>query len=179
MEQKFSKQQIFEFYANRVDLGQRGSFTISGFAQAAQAYFNKDLKDLSPAEAALIAGIIQAPAIFALPPSRARPGTPQPGAGKHGGDARDLAGRCGKGQGHAVEAGAAQRGGQRRALLVDLLRETLISRLDERQMNEQGYRIYTTLDPDLQKAAASAVETGMKLVDRQVTKAAYQADEDR
>src|SRR6202022_697485 len=61
MEQKFSKQQIFEFYANRVDLGQRGSFTISGFAQASQAYFNKDLKDLSPAEAALIAGIIQAP----------------------------------------------------------------------------------------------------------------------
>ncbi len=61
MEQKLSKQQIFEFYANRVDLGQRGSFTISGFAQAAQAYFNKDLKDLTPAEAALIAGIIQAP----------------------------------------------------------------------------------------------------------------------
>src|SRR6202040_183374 len=61
LEQKFSKQQIFEFYANRVDLGQRGSFTISGFAQASQAYFNKDLKDLSPAEAALIAGIIQAP----------------------------------------------------------------------------------------------------------------------
>jgi penicillin-binding protein 1B len=53
---------------------------------------------------------------------------------------------------------------------VDLLRETLISRLDERQMNDQGYRIYTTLDPDLQKAAASAVETGMKLVDDQVTK---------
>ena len=37
---------------------------------------------------------------------------------------------------------------------VDLLRETLISKLDERQMNDQGYRIYTTLDPDLQKAAA-------------------------
>ena len=61
MEQKLSKQQIFEFYANRVDLGQRGSFTISGFAQASQAYFNKDLKDVTPAEAALIAGIIQAP----------------------------------------------------------------------------------------------------------------------
>lgn len=61
MEQKFSKPQIFEFYANRVDLGQRGSFTISGFAQASQAYFNKDLKDLTPAEVALIAGIIQAP----------------------------------------------------------------------------------------------------------------------
>jgi penicillin-binding protein 1B len=51
-----------------------------------------------------------------------------------------------------------------------MLRETLISKLDERQMNDQGYRIYTTLDPELQKAAAAAVQTGMKLVDDQVTK---------
>jgi penicillin-binding protein 1B len=43
LEQKFSKQQILEFYANRVDLGQRGSFTISGLAEGARAYFNKDL----------------------------------------------------------------------------------------------------------------------------------------
>ncbi len=53
---------------------------------------------------------------------------------------------------------------------VDLLRETLITKLDERQMNDQGYRIYSTIDPDLQKAAAAAVETGIKLVDDQVTK---------
>ena len=37
-------------------------------------------------------------------------------------------------------------------------------------MNDQSYRIYTTLDPDLQRAAAQAVDTGMKLVDDQVTK---------
>jgi penicillin-binding protein 1B len=37
LERKFSKQQIFEFYTNWVDLGQRGSFTISGFAEAARA----------------------------------------------------------------------------------------------------------------------------------------------
>jgi penicillin-binding protein 1B len=61
LEQKFSKQQIFEFYANRVDLGQRGSFTISGFAEACKSYFNKDLKDITLPEAALLAGLIQAP----------------------------------------------------------------------------------------------------------------------
>src|SRR6202043_368550 len=53
---------------------------------------------------------------------------------------------------------------------VDLVRETLISKMDERQMNDQSYRIYTTLDPDLQKAAAEAVETGIKLVDIKVKK---------
>ena len=43
LEQKFSKKQIFEFYANWVDLGQRGSFSISGFAEASKAYFNLSL----------------------------------------------------------------------------------------------------------------------------------------
>ena len=61
LEQKFSKQQILEFYTNRVDLGQRGSFTISGFAEGARSYFNKDLKDVTLPEAALLAGLIQAP----------------------------------------------------------------------------------------------------------------------
>ena len=61
LEQKFTKQQIFEFYANRVDLGQRGSFTISGLAEGAHSYFNKDLKDITLPEAALLAGLIQAP----------------------------------------------------------------------------------------------------------------------
>ena len=34
---------------------------------------------------------------------------------------------------------------------VDLVRDTVISKLNEREMNEQAYRIYTTLDPDLQR----------------------------
>src|SRR5438477_3585321 len=61
LEQKFTKQQIFEFYANWVPLGQRGSFAISGLAEASRAYFNKDLKDVTLPEAALLAGIIQGP----------------------------------------------------------------------------------------------------------------------
>ena len=56
-----------------------------------------------------------------------------------------------------------------------MVRDTLINKLDERQMNEQSDRIYTTLDPDLQKAAAQAVENGMKLVDEQVQTAAHAA----
>jgi penicillin-binding protein 1B len=171
MEQKFSKQQIFEFYANRVDLGQRGSFTISGVAQAAQAYFNKDLKDLSPAEAALIAGIIQAPSY--LSPYR----HPERALERRNVVLDSMV------ETHALTREQAEKSKATPLKLappnveasdapyfVDLLRETLISKLDERQMNDQGYRIYTTLNPDLQKAAASAVEVGMKLVDEQVTK---------
>ncbi len=53
---------------------------------------------------------------------------------------------------------------------VDMVRETLISRFNEHDLNDESYHIYTTLDPDLQKAAAQAVEMGIKLVDDQVTK---------
>jgi penicillin-binding protein 1B len=61
LEQRFSKKQIFELYANQVDMGQRGSFTITGFGEAANAYFGKDLKDITLPEAALLAGLVQRP----------------------------------------------------------------------------------------------------------------------
>src|SRR4030088_2926402 len=48
--------------------------------------------------------------------------------------------------------------------------DLLINRFSERDLNDQSYRIYTTLDPDLQKSAAQAVEAGIKLVDEQVKK---------
>jgi penicillin-binding protein 1B len=51
-----------------------------------------------------------------------------------------------------------------------MVRDTIVSKLNEHEVNEQEYRIYTTLDPGLQRAAAQAVEIGIKLVDDQVTK---------
>ncbi|MGB9109049.1 MAG: transglycosylase domain-containing protein, partial [Telluria sp.] len=46
LEHRFNKQQIFQMYANQVPLGQRGSFAIDGFGEAAQAYFGKDVDQL-------------------------------------------------------------------------------------------------------------------------------------
>jgi penicillin-binding protein 1B len=171
LEQKFSKQQIFEFYANRVDLGQRGSFTIAGFAEGSRSYFNKDLKDITLPEAALLAGLIQAPSYLSpyRHPERAL-------------DRRNLVIES------MVETGAVTREQADKAkaaplklappnveasdapYFVDMVRDTIVSKLNEHEVNEQEYRIYTTLDPGLQRAAAQAVETGIKLVDDQVTK---------
>src|SRR5712692_1649567 len=61
LEHRFTKQQIFELYANQIYLGNRGSFAIRGFGEAAQAYFGKDVRELSLGEAAFLAGIIRAP----------------------------------------------------------------------------------------------------------------------
>ena len=171
LEQKFSKQQIFEFYANRVDLGQRGSFTISGLAEGSRSYFNKDLKDITVPEAALLAGLIQAPS-FLSPyrhPERAleRRNTVIESMVETGAITREQADKAKqvplKLAPPNVEASDAP-------YFVDMVRDTIVSRLNEREVNDQEYRIYTTLDPDLQRAAAQAVETGMKLVDEQVTK---------
>src|SRR5271163_2734149 len=171
LEQKFSKQQIFEFYANRVDLGQRGSFTISGLAEGSRSYFNKDLKDVTLPEAALLAGLIQAPSYLSpyRHPERAleRRNTVIETMVENGVITRDQATKAKatplKLAPPNVEASDAP-------YFVDMVRDTVVSRLNEREINEQEYRIYTTLDPDLQKAAAQAVETGMQLVDDQVTK---------
>jgi penicillin-binding protein 1B len=171
LEQKFSKQQIFEFYGNWVNLGQRGSFAISGFAEASKAYFNKDLKDITLPEAALLAGIIQRPSY--LSPYRHQ---------DRAMDRRNLVLDA------MVETRAITREQAEKAkatplklappnveasdapYFVDMVRDTLINRFNEHDLNDQSYRIYTTLDPDLQKAAAQAVEMGIKLVDEQVTK---------
>ncbi|MFI5106897.1 MAG: transglycosylase domain-containing protein, partial [Terriglobales bacterium] len=53
---------------------------------------------------------------------------------------------------------------------VDLIREQLLAKYNEEELNGEGYRIYTTLDPGLQKAAAEAVEVGRKEVDAQIKK---------
>jgi len=61
LEHRFSKEKIFELYANEVPLGQRGSFSINGFGEAAQAYFGEDVRQLTLPQAALLAGLIQSP----------------------------------------------------------------------------------------------------------------------
>jgi membrane peptidoglycan carboxypeptidase len=61
LEQRFSKQQIFQLYANEIYLGNRGSFAIHGFAEGSLAYFNKDIRELALPEAAFLSGIIRAP----------------------------------------------------------------------------------------------------------------------
>jgi len=60
-----------------------------------------------------------------------------------------------------------------------MVRDTVVNKLNEHEVNDQEYRIYTTLDPDLQRAAAQAVETGIKLVDDQVTKMRTPQDQGR
>src|SRR5215213_3006539 len=65
LEKRMSKEEIFTLYCNEIYLGQYGLTGIHGVEQAARAYFDKDLKDLSLQEAAAIAAMIKNPTRFA------------------------------------------------------------------------------------------------------------------
>ncbi len=171
LEQRFDKKKIFELYANQVDMGQRGSFTITGFGEAAQAYFGKDLKEVTIPEAALLAGLIQRPS--SLNPY------------KHADralerrnlvlDAMVETGAITRAQADIAKATPLKLAPQNveasdAPYFVDLIREQLLAKYNEDELNGDGYRIYTTLDPNLQKAAADAVDIGIREVDAQVKK---------
>ncbi len=171
LEQRLSKQQIFELYANQVDMGQRGSFTIRGFAEAARAYFNKDLQGLTLPEAALLAGLIQRPSYLSpyRHPDRAleRRNLVLETMVETGAITRE---QCEKAKAAPLKLAPPNVEASDAPYFVDLVKDSLSGQYGDRELNENSYRIYTTLDTDLQKAAADAVQIGIKQVDEQVNK---------
>src|SRR5262249_26513061 len=61
LERRATKDEILELYLNDIPLGQRGSFGIRGVSEAARLFFGKDVSNVSLAEAATMAGVIQSP----------------------------------------------------------------------------------------------------------------------
>src|SRR5208337_3124029 len=53
---------------------------------------------------------------------------------------------------------------------VDLVHDQLLQKLGDRDVNSEGLRIYTSLDPDLQREATMAVESTIHVVDERVDK---------
>src|ERR1700722_817061 len=172
LEQRFNKQQIFELYANEVYLGNRGSFGIRGFSEASVAYFGKDLRQLSIAECAYLAGIIRAPNYYSSADRH-----PERGA-----QARDrvLTQMLENKYITEEELAAAKHAplkivhaagsGSEAPYFVDMVKDHLLDKYSESELLSQNFRVYTTLDPALQRAAAAAVDAGAKNVDALLAK---------
>jgi penicillin-binding protein 1B len=171
LEHRFTKKQIFEMYANQINLGQRGSFSINGFGEAAQAYFGKDVRQLDLAECALLAGIIQRPNYFN--PFRHADRTIDrrnlvlDSMVETGAITKDQAERA---KAEPLHLSAASVDASEAPYFVDLVRDQLVQKLGERDFNAESLRIYTSLDPDLQREATAAVESTIHVVDEQVDK---------
>jgi len=171
LEHRFSKKQIFEMYANQINLGQRGSFAINGFGEAAQAYFGKDVRQLDLSECALLAGMIQRPNYFT--PFRhadraiERRNLVLDSMVETGSITKEQAERA---KDEPLHLATASVDASEAPYFVDLVRDQLLQKIGERDANLEGLRIYTTLDPDLQRLATSTVENTVHVVDELVDK---------
>jgi penicillin-binding protein 1B len=142
LEHRFTKKQIFEAYANQINLGQRGSFSIQGFGEASQVYFGKDVRQLDLAECAMLAGIIQRPNYFNpfRHPDRTieRRNLVLDSMVETGAISKSMAERAKAEQLHlvpgSVDASEAH-------YFVDLVRDQLVQKLGDRDFNREGLRI--------------------------------------
>ncbi len=165
LEWKLSKKQILENYANHVYLGRGSGMDVRGFAQASETFFGKALKDISVAEAAMLAGLAQRPSYF--DPIRhtdraiARRNVVLRLMRQNGLLAESQFREASAEQIQLASRAAATSGAP---WFLDLA----IDQLETAHGGETQAHVYTTLDSDLQRMAMSAVAEGMGTVDAQL-----------
>lgn len=160
-----SKERIFQYYANDVPLGRSGSFAIRGFGEAAQAFFGKSIRQLTVPEAATLAGIVQAPSYYnpVNHPNRARA-------------RRNIVLKMMLDNRYITEAqykaacatplsvAKPDTESADAPYFVDIVNERLGDEFPQDDFQSDGAKIYTTIDPELQRDAAKAVADGMRQV---------------
>jgi len=167
LNERASKDAILEMYLNDIPLGQRGSFAIYGIAEASRLFFGKDVSNVTLAEAATIAGVIQSPS--ALSPfnnparCRERRNVVLGAMVDAGYVTADVAERASKEPllvvQRALEAEA--------PYFVDYVGQTLDSQYPGlTTTTNQAVDVYTTLDLHLQRLAQDAVRDGLTKVDQ-------------
>lgn len=157
LEMRASKDAILEAYLNEIYLGQDGSRAIHGVGAAARFYFGEDAGDLTLAQSALLAGMIQAPNRYN--PVR----NPDTARERRNTVLRTMAGQGRINERDANRAMASRLGArERRTRTVDARWFLDAARGDlPRYLPRRGAAIHTTLDPTLQRAAERAVREGL------------------
>ena len=163
LEQQLSKDEILYLYLNQIYLGS-GAY---GVAAAAQVYFAKDIQDVNLAEAALLAGLPQAPSrtspIHHAKRARARQLyvlERMEAASVISHADREAAANT------RIQVGEHLGSYARAPDYVEYVRRLLEERYGNRAAYELGLRIDTALDPQMQKAAEKSVREGLKALDR-------------
>ncbi len=166
LEGRADKKEILELYLNEIYLGQVGSFSINGMGEASRRYFQKDVGNLSLAESALLAGMIQAPNPYN--PSR------HP---KRAMERRNLVLRamtesgfidektCETAIAEPIEVEESAKT-EEAPYFVDLVKTQLAQRY--KGLTTQNLSIYTSLDLNLQAIAQEALQKGLEQVDKMV-----------
>ena len=156
VEARYSKQQILEAYLNEAYFGQRGPLALRGVGAAARAYFAKEVHQLTPGEAAILAGMLRAPNTYSpvLHPDRARDRRDTVLARMRDLGTLDTPGYE-RARREPLRSLARPWPGQAAPYFADVVREELEAR------SLDVTRVDTTLDLTLQRFAENAVARGL------------------
>jgi penicillin-binding protein 1A len=161
IESKYSKDKILELYLNQIALG-NGAY---GIETAAQRYFGKSARDLNLAEAATLAGLPKAPERYnpRRSPERAiqRRNTVLE-IMREQGAVSDADASLAKA--YPLQLARRSEAGDVAPYYVEWIRQQLEQQFGQR-LYEQGLKVYTTLDVDLQSAAERALENQLRAIE--------------
>ncbi|MGH9605317.1 MAG: penicillin-binding protein 1A [Terracidiphilus sp.] len=163
IERAFTKQQIFTLYANQIYLGSG----MYGFEAASEYFFSKHAKDLTLTEAALLAGLPKGPVAFSpiLYPERAlRRRNLVLDEMEH--DKIVTHAQAEAAREAPLGLHLAQPTGSVAPWFQDAVRAELDNRFGSDEVHEDGLRVQTTLDLNLQKVANRAVLDGLAAYER-------------
>ena len=166
LEWRYSKHELLEGYLNEVYLGQQGAHAIHGFGRAVHYYFGRALADLDLDEMALLAGLVRGPSYY--DPRR----YPERAKRRRNQVIDLLEDRRIAGPGDAARARGEPLGvtprppaaSARFPAFVDLVRRQLRRDYPTGVLRSEGLRIFTTLDPTVQRAAESALDGSMQVL---------------
>jgi penicillin-binding protein 1A len=163
IEHSLAKDEILQLYVNQIYLGQRAY----GFAAAAQIYFGKSLSDLTLAEIATLAGLPKAPSSFnpVANPKRAKIRQQYVlRRMRELGAITDAQFRAASKEQISV-TGALQDYSIRADYFAEMTRQAMYQRYKD-DAYHKGFRVYTTLNSEHQRAAYQAVRAGVLAYDR-------------
>src|SRR6476646_2710315 len=161
IEAKYDKKKILELYLNQIDLG-HGAY---GVETASQRYFGKSVRDLNLAEAATLAALPKAPARYnpVRYPERAiqRRNTVIELMRQDGKISDADASRA---KAYPLQLANKTATGETAPYFVEWVRQPLDAQFGK-QLYEQGLKVYTTLDLDMQSAAERALERQARAIE--------------
>ena len=168
LEMRYSKQEILEAYLNEIYLGQDGHRAIHGFGLASHYYFNRPIGEIDAAQVALLVGLVRGPSYYDpwRHPERSR--------------ARRDTVLALMVEEHVIDAATAERIRQQPVgvgardvarsrfypAYLDLVRRQLRRDYPEDVLASEGLRVFTGLDPAVQRAAEQALQQTLARIER-------------
>ncbi len=163
LERRYGKDEILETYLNEIYFGQNGIMGIYGIGQGAWFYFEKAPKDLTLGEAALLAGIIRSPNVFA-------PSKDINKAIRRRNLVLEVLFAEGKitlqsyfsARGEKVIAKTLKQRLNTAPYFIDEIRRQVADLYPRRILTSGGLKIFSTLDPEIQRIAENALKKGLE-----------------